>query len=409
MEKLKILEVSDAFYPAVDGVVRVVDNYAVQLNKIADCTVLAPAPSRKSKYKDEHSYRVVRCYSSAAPEGYRMALPFGFSRLKRLILKENFDIIHIHSPFTMGKIALRIAKKKNIPVVMTLHTKYKQDFERELGKKNPLVKFMMWYILNSYNRADSVWTVSAEAANVLRNYGYNGKIDVVRNATDCVYPDDAESKIQQINVLHNLEGQKNVFLFVGRMAMYKGLKLLCDALEIVKERDYDFKMIFVGGGFDLVKIKKYALQKGVYDRCIFTDKVLDKSLIQAYYLRGEALIFPSTFDTSGVVKVEAAAHKRAAVLIKDSCSAEEVIDDFNGFLCEENEVSLADRICSLCDNPEKTKEVGENAYQSIYKTWEDVSKEVIEKYRVVIDEKKSGLLEVGKSRRKKLKAVKEEK
>ncbi len=405
MEKLKILEVTDAFYPAVDGVVRVVDNYAVQLNKIADCTVLAPAPSKKSKYKDAHSYRVLRCYSSSAPEGYRMALPFGYQKLKKLILKEKFDIIHIHSPFTMGRIAMKIAKKQNIPIVMTLHTKYKQDFERSLGKKSPLVKFMMSFVLTSFNRADSVWTVSAEAANVLRSYGYEGKIDVVRNATDCIYPNDVEQKIKKINALHNLEGQNNVFLFVGRMAMYKGLNLLCDALEIVKDRQYDFKMIFVGGGFDLVKVKKYAIQKGIYDYCIFTDTITDKELIQAYYLRGEALIFPSTFDTSGVVKVEAAAHKKAAVLIKDSCSAEEVIDDYNGFLCEENDLSLADRICSLCDNPEKTKEVGEHAYESIYKTWEDVSKEVLKKYRVIIDEKKSGLLDTSKIRKKKLKTA----
>jgi glycosyltransferase involved in cell wall biosynthesis len=100
--------------------------------------------------------------------------------------------------------------------------------------------------------------------------------------------------------------------------------------------------------------------------------------------------------------VEAAAHKKAAILIKDSCSAEEVIDDVNGFLCEENELSLADRICSLCDDPEKTKVVGENAYNTIYKTWQDVAREVLEKYQTIIAEKKAGLLEPIKVSRRKL-------
>ena len=42
----------------------------------------------------------------------------------------HLDIVHIHSPFTMGRVGIDYAKKNNIPVIGTMHSQYKQDFLR---------------------------------------------------------------------------------------------------------------------------------------------------------------------------------------------------------------------------------------------------------------------------------------
>ncbi len=388
MEKIKILQVTDAFYPAIDGVVKVVDNYAKQLNKIAICKVCAPSAPKKSKYVEKGDYTVFRAPSLPAPEGYRMAVPFGTRKLKKQLKAENFDIIHIHSPFTMGKIILKFARKNNIPVVITLHTKYRQDFERKLGKKSPLVNFMMWYILKAYNKADSVWTVSEGAKKVLQGYGYKGNIDVFLNACDYSLPENIEEQKNRLDELHDLKGQKNVFLFVGRMAMYKGLKLLCESLKIVKEKTDDFKMIFVGGGFDKQELIKYSKKLGVFDNCIFTGTLSDPSLIKAYYSRADLLLFPSTFDTSGVVKVEASAHKTPALVIKDSCASDSVIHGENGLLCEENKESLSSVLLEVIDGKYNLDDMGENAYSTIYRSWSGEAKNILAKYEQVIKEYK---------------------
>ena len=100
------------------------------------------------------------------------------------------------------------------------------------------------------------------------------------------------------------------------------------------------------------------------------------------------MIFPSTFDTAGVVKVEAAAHKKAGIFIKGSCSAELVEDKVNGFLCEENVESLTDGILELIDKEEYLKQIGEKAYQTLYKSWDMLADEVLVKYQKVIEEYK---------------------
>ncbi len=381
---MKILQTCDAFYPILDGVTGVVKNYAEKIMRTDQCKVSAPAPAKKLKHKDEEKFEVIRAKSVWAPEGYRYALPAFDRKYVRKIKSEKFDLIHAHAPFSMGRNALSIAKKQGIPFVATLHTQYRWDFERVLGKYSPGVNFMMWYIMKIYNQADSVWTVSEKAKEILRDYGYKGDIRVIRNATEFVYPDNPQELIDKVNKAHNLEGQKNVFMFVGRMSFYKNLKLLCDALKDLKDRGEDFKMIFVGGGFDFDKVVNISKKLGIYDKCIFTGTIRDRSLLQAYYLRSDLFIFPSTFDTSGVVITEAAANKKASVVVKDTCCAEGIIDGENGFIVDECAKSLTDKLFELCQNLDKVKQAGEQAYKTLYRTWDMVGDEVVQAYKEII-------------------------
>lgn len=385
MKKIKILQLTDAFYPTVDGTVNAVSNYAKELNKITECKVAAPNFSKKSKYVESLDFEIFRCRNSIfSAEKYRLADPNSDLKFSRNIKEQKFDIFHAHTPFALGAFAVKTGKKQNIPVVATLHTKYYDDIYR-IVKNNAVTLFILHMLMEVYKKADFVWTVSDMAKNILRQYGYKGEVDVVRNGTEFVYPENDKELVDRVNTLHNLEGQENVFLFVGRMAMYKNLKLICDALKILKDSGEKFKMFFVGGGFDLKELKEYIKKLKIDDVCVTTGEVKDRQLLQGYYLRADLLLFPSVFDTSGVVKVEAAAHKLASVLIKNTCSAEQVEDNVNGFLCEENAEDYANCLKNLCKNPQKMKEVGEKAYQTLYRSWEMVAQEVYEKYQRAIE------------------------
>lgn len=384
---VKILELIDSFYPSVDGAINVVKFYCEELSKVSTCKLATAKASKKSKYQDKERFEVIRCKSVSAPQKYRYPFPVLDKKFRKKIKAEGFDIMHAHSPFTLSRFALRVAKKQNIPVVATLHTQYHQDFKRYV-KLNFITRLMCRYLAQVYKRADSVWTVSNKSCQTLRDYGYKGKIEVIRNGTDMVYPDNATELIQKINDIHALCGQKNVFLFVGRMAWYKNLKIILDALKMLKDGGKDFKMLFVGGGFDFDEVKAYAEELGVADRCIFTGNVADKQLLQGYYLRADVLLFPSTFDMAPVTAVEAAAHNLPAVMTEGSCSAELVEDGVNGFLAKENAQSFADKLFSIIDKPDLIKEVGINAGKTLYRSWEMVAEEVKQKYQEIIKEKK---------------------
>lgn len=384
-DKLKIAELLDSYYPCIDGPINVVTYYSEHLNETADCKLIVPAAKRSQKYADKGSFEVVRCKSTSAPEGYRLGHPASDRKLRKRMKEEKFDLLHTHSPFTMGRFAIKIGKKYRIPVVATLHTKYYDDFSRVLHGFKPLCNFMLRLIMRVYNAADSVWTVNNGSCQILRDYGYKGDIVVMRNGTDLKYPDNAEELVARVNALHGLENQKNVFIFVGRIAMYKNLALMADALRILKDGGEDFKMLVIGSGFDEGKFKRMTAELGLADNFIFTGAVKDRALLQGYYLRSDLFLFPSTFDTSSLVPIEAAAHKLPTLLIEGSCTAENITDGVNGFLAEETAEAYAQKIKEIVSDPEKRRAVGEEAHRSVYRTWEDVAEEVLQKYNEVID------------------------
>ncbi len=388
MKNIKVLELLDTYYPCVDGPCNVVRNYSKNLNKKTVCKLAVPKAAKKDNYVDNEEFEVIRCASIAAPEKYQFGQPDGDREFLKKIKSEKFDIVHTHSPFSMGRFALKHAKKRGIPCVATLHTQYDQDFIRVLKDIKPLVNFMMDYIMKVYEQADSVWTVNTASCEILRKYGYKGKIEVVRNGTDMKYPQNADQLVSKVNSLHDLDGQKNVMIFVGRLAMYKNLPLMADALKILKDKGEDFKMLIVGGGCDEEAFKQMIEEKGLNDKVIFVGTVRDRELLQGYYLRSDLFLFPSSFDTSSLVPIEAAAHKLPTLLIDGSYTAEGIIDCVNGFLAKETPEAYAEKIAQILNDPALLQKVSEECHKSVYRSWEMVADEVYEKYQQIIKEYK---------------------
>ena len=181
-----------------------------------------------------------------------------------------------------------------------------------------------------------------------------------------------------------------VFLFVGRMMWYKGLRITLDALKKLKDAGHPFRMVFVGSGGDKDEVVAYANELGLSDCVFFTSPQYDRSVIRAWYCRGDLFLFPSTFDTNGLVVREAAACELASVLVRGSCAAEDITDGRNGFLIEENADSMAALLAKLCHEPEVLKRVGRQAQEEIYISWDDAVHRAQQRYEIVIEQYRSG-------------------
>lgn len=83
-------------------------------------------------------------------------------------------------------------------------------------------------------------------------------------------------------------------------------------------------MVFIGSGADAAEVQEYAKPLG--SKCIFTGAISQRETLRAWYCRADLFLFPSSYDTNGLVVREAAACDLAAVLIDGSCAAEGVTD-----------------------------------------------------------------------------------
>ena len=72
-------------------------------------------------------------------------------------------------------------------------------------------------------------------------------------------------------------------------------------------------------------------------------------------------------------------------MVANSCAAEGIDDGITGFLCQENAYSIASQIDKIIDNKSLLSQVGENAKNNIYISWEESIKNAYDRYQVVID------------------------
>lgn len=387
--KFNVCLLNDSFPPLIDGVANAVLNYAEIIEeKYGKAIVTTPAHPNA---KDDYPFEVVRYWSMDTPSKkleYRAGNPFLISTLKKLE-KYDIDIIHSHCPIASTLLARSLREVIDAPLIFTYHTKF--DIEvKKLFDSKPMQAAVLKFIAENISSCDDVWVVSEGAGENLRSLGYKGDYTVMDNGVD--FPKGRASKELQESVIdeHKLDMRFPVFLFVGRMMWYKGIRIILDGLKILKQAGFVFTMLFVGGSPELDEIKEYAKNCGIEDYCIFVGPVRDRERLRAYFSLSDLFLFPSTYDTNGIVVREAAACGLASVIIKGSCAAENITDGQNGILIEENAPSLAKALKDACNHRDKIKQIGENAMNEIYISWDDAVAKAVERYGVVSENYHSG-------------------
>lgn len=382
--RLKIGFFVDTYLPMLDGVVMVVDNYAKHISRFADVTVFTTTIDKS--FKDNHSYRVVRCKSAKFPSlEYVMPLPDLDLYFKNELEKANLDIVHIHSPFFVGQLGLRYARKHNIPVVATIHSQYKSDFHRAL-KYEFLTKPAMYNVIRLYNSADECWTVNSGMRRVyLQDYGGRNVPKIRCNATDMLPCENIEECRERVNSKYGLSDTEKVFLFVGRLNILKNILFIVDALKIVRENcSIPFKMLFVGSGRDEDRLRERICETGMEDKILLCGRIHDRNELAEIYARADLFLFPSLYDANSLVQIEAASQRTPTLFIGGAVTGSSVVDKVNGFLADNSVEDYAKRIIEIISDEQLCKKVSEGAFRDLYKAWDDAVAAAFNDYQRLI-------------------------
>ncbi|MBQ3744224.1 MAG: glycosyltransferase [Bacteroidales bacterium] len=373
----------DTWYPMVDGVIKVVDNYARRLMQYCDVVVFCPETRGYKKEDDAaHPYEVVRCSSiPLIGNDYDIPTPALDPVFEARILKSGIDLVHIHSPFTLGLSGVLYAKIRHLPVVATLHSQYRQDFEKPLKIKGA-VNLAMGGVMRVFNACDECWAVNAGIKDLYeQEYGLTAPCKVRLNATDHVPVADPARAAAIVNETYGIPADATVFLFVGRINFIKNIDFTVRALARAKERGLkNFRMLFVGKGQDEEKLAALVQEVGLQDEVVLCGLVSDREMLQNLYSRAKLFLFPSLYDANSLVQIEAACQGTPTVFLEGAKTAATVTPGVNAYVSQPGEDNYARMIMDILSDPAGYERVSAAARSDLYLNWDDVVKEVYADY-----------------------------
>ena len=394
---MKVCLLNESFPPVIDGVVNVMMNYADYMMRDFGAEIIVGTPEYPDGKYDRYPYKVVAYPSFDTAEqtnGYRAGNPLVGKAVSELA---DFgpDIIHSHCPATATVVARLVREMTGAPIIFTYHTKYDIDIRRA-AKIDLIADETIKAMVKNIEACDDIWVVSDGAGKSLKALGFQGDYRVMNNGVDFAKGRVDKEAVDKAVAGYDLPEGVPMFLYVGRLINYKNLPMILDALKILADSGQDFRMVFIGKGPDKEVLEQKATELGLMGgekpKVFFTGPIYDRDMLRAWNTRGDLFLFPSTFDTNGLVVREAAACGLASVLIKDSCAAEGITDDRNGFIIEESAQDMAELLGRVCKDLDHVHDVGQHAMDEIYMSWQECVAKAYERYEYILARNKIGAM-----------------
>lgn len=355
---MKILLAVDKYYPTVNGVVTSVMTLRKALQaKGHDVKVLTLSEDTQTREEDGVTYigsfNVGKIYPDA-----RLRHPTSRIHIDKLI-DWNPDIIHTNTEFSSFQLAKDIARITNTAMVHTYHTDY-EDYvhyiylSKKIGKR--LVKAYVRYVA-SYMEAMIAPTF--KTAKQLEGYGIHKLITVIPTGLDLdkYNQEITEDELAAIRKKHNIDPDKPVLLFIGRLGKEKNISQVIDYLS--QNKDKTFQFVIVGDGPAREELEKQVEEKGIQDRTIFAGMV-DQQDIQKYYRLGSLFISASQSETQGLTYIEAMTAGVPLLCRDDPCLNGVVVQGRNGWTFTTQE-DFNTHLSDFLKDKEKQKKMAESA------------------------------------------------
>jgi glycosyltransferase involved in cell wall biosynthesis len=226
------------------------------------------------------------------------------SWVSELKTTDPFDVIHVHDWFgTVGATAL--ARRLRVPLIMTVHS---TEYDRSLGHP--------WdHILHreeiGIGAAARVIAVSRHLRQQLIDR-YGAKPSKVRVIYNAVRPSER---------LERIDPEKRIVLYVGRLAMMKGVDTFLRAAAQVVPSFADVLFVIAGEGPEYERLIQLAASLGIGDRVMFLGKVSEEE--REVLLAGASVfVLPSVVEPFGIAALEAMAAGVPTIVSKTSGVAE---------------------------------------------------------------------------------------
>ncbi len=325
--EMNICMFTNTYLPFIGGIARSVQYYTEDLRELGhDVLVVAPRYNRQGQ-EDEGELRIPAIQKVYGSD-FAVRLPVPFVVDWR-IQEFNPQIIHSHHPFIMGDTALRVARKRKLPLIFTHHTMYEQYVHYVPVNTEPFRQFVIRLATLYANLCDGVVAPSRSVADILRERGVTTPIVEIPSgvSTDALGSGDGAGFRREMEIPLNAR----VVGHVGRLAPEKNLRFLAAAVAHFLARHAEACFLVVGRGPSEPEILDICRRAGVAQRLIQAGQLDGRLLCDAYQAM-DLFVFASHTETQGMVLAEAMAAGKPVIALDAPGAREVIADGINGRL-----------------------------------------------------------------------------
>lgn len=385
-ETLRVLMVSDVYFPRVNGVSSSIMTFRRELLAQGhEVVVVAPdygtgpdgeegivrAPARRLFF--DHEDRLMRAR--------------GRHRLEAALAARPFDIVHIQTPFAAHGLGIRISERLGVPRVATYHTL----FEEYLDYYVPLLPgrwfrgVARWVSRQQGDNVHRLVVPSRPMREALREYGVKNEIAVI--PTGIELEDFARGDGARFRRQHGIAADRPVLVYVGRVAHEKNIGFLFRMLARLRRDHPDCLLVVAGEGPAEDALRHLAGELGIEANVLFVGYLARDGELQDCYRAGDAFVFASRTETQGLVLLEAMALGVPVVSTAVMGTRDVLVDGEGGLVAPEDPEGFAARVAAVLDDPELHGRLGESG-RHYARRWSApaAARQMLGFYQEVIDE-----------------------
>lgn len=400
---------TNIYLPGVSGVITAIENYRKELERQGHQVFIFAA--KYPGYQDRES-NIFRFKSIDLRYKISYPLPVISSpRLSRTIKKLKLDIIHSQHFFICGQIAWYYAKKFNIPLIFTHHTRYDLSIDYVPILPKELSKSLAQILCAFYSDScDAVIAPTQDVKELLLKYKVKTPIAVIpsginlREFTDLNFQiasakssqNTCAEHCQAMREKYNIGEDKILLLSTSRLGPEKNLLFLLKSFKKINSKYPNTYFMLVGDGPSKKMLESQSAKLGLKERVIFTGEI-SRQKIPLYYAAADIFLFSSLSDVQPTVITEAMASGLPIVAVKANGAKDVIINKENGVLTSHNISDFSQAVIKLINRPDWRKKISGKAQ----KTANNYSIEKSTKKLIALYEKTKN----GKQRRNKNKII----
>ncbi len=364
---MKILQVSDSYYPDPGGVSEVLHYLSKELRILGNEVHILTGGHPKASKEEEVTRLGKRISLQLNKSEVNWAFsPSLFSKVKTFINNNDFDIIHTHGPFApnLSFLALLFSNATNIA---TFHTAFSGFNYYKISK---------FFFTSISKKIDGSICVSNHALSEIYPHFPKGNYRIIPNGVDIKRFKPKGEKLNEFP-------DNTIILFLGRLDPRKGLSVLIKAFPLIKKKIPDALLLVAGKG-----IPPKDIPNNLRESIIFKGTIPNE-MVPAYYRSADIYCSPALFgETFGIVLLESMACG-TPVIASNIKGYREVIPDKTMLFEKGNPVSLANKAISILQDKSKRNKIIKTSLETSQKyDWHNIAIKTENFYKSVLQKRK---------------------